>query len=120
MIELMQTCTNWVMNYLAPLAFALALTSCSTTGIQKKAPAETYTSERSREIVSGCLLDRFITDLVGGKIQRGVDANIVTITGGFGNPILVFTVRDRGSGSVTEMRRLTSMGSGRKTTETCM
>lgn len=109
------------MRRLALVIGVVALSGCATTSsIQNKAPSETYVSQRSREVVSDCLLNRFITDTLGGKIDRGTDANVVTIYNPMGGAMLSFTIRDNGSGSVTEMRRSTKLGNGRNTTKTCM
>lgn len=106
------------MKHIAIL-LVVALTGCSTTAMMTKSPDASYPSQRSREVVSGCLLDRLLGELRPGRIERGADASVVKFTSLAGNPTLIFTVRDQGSGSVTEMRRLTRMSAGRRAAETC-
>jgi hypothetical protein len=106
------------MNRLHLILGGLALTSCTTTQMDSKPPIATYNSARTRDAVTECLLNRLNTDNRIGKVVKGPAENVITFGGPLG-AVLGFTVRDNGSGSYIEMRRLSSITPGKTNAESC-
>lgn len=98
---------------------ALALGSCATTDqFMRREPAAAYHSAKSRDAVAECLLNRLSSiEYVFQRRDLGAETR-VSLTGSLG-PVLVFSIRDEGSGSVTEMRRATPMTLGQKSGLSC-
>ena len=97
---------------------AALLAGCTTAEMQVKAPVASYNSSRSRDIVTECLLNRLNNDNRTGKVVRSPTENVIIFGGPLG-AVLGFTVRDRGTGSYIEMRRLSSVTPGRTNAESC-
>lgn len=108
------------MNRWMPLlvVISLGLVNCTTSQMQAKEPVASYTSARSREMVTECLLDRLSTDNRTGKVMREQTENVITFGGPLG-AVLGFTIRDSGTGSYIEMRRLSSVTPGRTNAQSC-
>lgn len=97
----------------------LLLGACSSHQMQGRSALANYPSVRGREVVTECLLNRLTTDNRAGQVERGDRENRITF-GGMLGAVLSFTVRDApNGGSVTEMRRLSSVTPGRTAAETC-
>lgn len=89
---------------------ALALGGCATTAEQMtaKPPVATYHSDRAREAVSNCLLDRVSDAELRPQVSKTHDMTMISFASrGLGKgPILyLFIVTDDTGGSKTEVRR---------------
>lgn len=81
-----------------PLALILPLSACvSATG----EPSSVHASEKSREVIVDCILNRF--EGRQPEIERTADATTIRFVGPAGNAGLVTTTKDEGSGSVTQI-----------------
>lgn len=88
----------------------LGLSACASTAeMASEAPAKVYHSRQGRDAVAECLLNRVSSDELTPKKQVDGAETTVGFTGRGGlaaKPgIYLFTIRDEGSGSVTEARR---------------
>lgn len=101
----------------------MAVCGCSTTATALKSPIAVQASERSRTEVADCLLNRLASDDMKAQVDRGTSETVITFRHALdflgGQPLWVFTVKDNGTGSVTEMRRSASTVGGRQNAETC-
>lgn len=101
------------------IAVILLLTcGCTATRMPSKAPAEAYSSARSRETVTECLLNRLSNDERTGAVVRRPNENVLT----FGSPngdVLSFTIRDATQGSHIEFRPLAARTPGKSNAERC-
>lgn len=103
------------MRYL--LASALILAGCSSSGVLQRSPTATYQSDKAREQVVDCLMNRQPL-AYQPELQELPDGTGVT----WGNGAVThwgFIVRDQGSGSTIDMIRTSSMGPGLRLAETC-
>jgi hypothetical protein len=98
---------------------ALTLASCATPAqFMRREPAAIYHSAKSRDAVAECLMNRLSNIEIAFQRQDYGTETRVGMYGSLG-PGLVYSIRDEGSGSVTEMRRATPMTLGQKTARTC-
>ena len=82
---------------LFPVAIA-ALSGCVTTNGQ---PSSVHTSDRSRQVIVECILNRF--EGRRPKIEKSADSTTIRFVGPAGNAGLITTTSDQGTGSVTQI-----------------
>jgi hypothetical protein len=95
-----------------PALLAFVLSGCATAAeMAAHPPDRSYRSERSREAVAECLLDR-MSDAELLPVRQDV-GNVTTLAfesgGGLARPrpvVYLFTIRGEANGSVTEARLL--------------
>jgi hypothetical protein len=101
------------------LPCALTLASCATTDqFMRREPAAVYHSAKSRDAVAECLMNRLSSLEIAFHREEFGPETRVSMTGSLG-PGLVYSIRDEGSGSVTEMRRATAATLWQKTALSC-
>src|SRR5690606_26998303 len=101
------------------LAFSLlALAGCSTAGLIDKEPFSVYESERSRNAILQCLLDRSPSGELRPRIEEAEGQTILTLHD-VASARWAFIIRDQGAGSITEAKRFSSQQPGRSSLETC-
>jgi hypothetical protein len=100
-------CANRPVKYSALVLLCLA--GCTVNSVQSKSPAATYASERSRDVVSECLMNRLNHVAPRARIDRGEVENVIFFYTDVGIPVLVATIRNDGNGSFTELRRSNSL-----------
>lgn len=99
---------------------AIALAGCSINDLAASSVASTYPSAKRKDEVAECLMDRLAS--IGRLERRTVGDTVqVTVTSGAARVgIYAFTIRDQGTGSLTELRKLKALSSpGLHNAETC-
>lgn len=91
-------------------ALALVASACTTTTahLAAKAPFEVVHSQKPREVVADCLLNRVTSDEIIPDRQVGPTETQLAFNGrGLARQpaIYQFVIRDEGSGSVIDVRR---------------
>lgn len=92
------------------VALVLAVSACTTTTehLAASAPFKTVHSQKSRDAVTDCLLNRVMSDDLLMKRDVGPSETTVAFNsrGMVRQPaIYLFVIRDEGTGSATEVRR---------------
>jgi hypothetical protein len=103
---------------------SLVLAGCASTAeLPNYPPKATYHSEKSRDAVADCLLNRLTDPNLRPEVHKEAGLTTIGFTGlgGLTRPgIYLFTIRDERGGSVIEARMMKGMTkTGLPTAETC-
>ncbi|SMF70499.1 hypothetical protein [Allosphingosinicella indica] len=101
------------------LAMTVLLAGCSTAQLSENQATATYPSAKSRAEIGECLLNRMSGSMSRVRIERAERSDSVVVDGPLGNPVMVFLIKDAETGSITELRRMSSLTSGKGNAETC-
>lgn len=110
---------------LAAAVAALTLCGCASTAeLANHPPKRIYHSDKARDAVAECLLNR-LADTADLRPEKQVSPSVTIVAftgrGGILKPgIYHFTIRDEGPGSIIEVRTITGgVQMGMPTAETC-